>query len=577
MNHFKLLLLVLAVFSLLFTEGCRDKDEPVKADFAASSANIDPGETVTFTDNSTGGPTTWQWSFPGGTPDFSAEKNPSVQYLISGTYSVSLTVSRGGSSDTKTATNLISVSTVKADFEADTTQLDPGGTVAFTDKSSGGVAQWEWSFPGGTPDHSTDENPAVQYLISGTYAVTLTATNGENHDTKTTEDYITVNDVVADFSASVNEVDPGGTVQFTDESTGGATQWNWSFPGGTPDNSTEQNPLIEYLVGGAHDVTLTAMNGDNSNTVKKEDYIVVSMTADFAVNRTTVYARHSVQFSDESQGSPASWDWSFDGGSPVESNKMNPIIFYPTPGTYGVSEVIATGDVSDSEAKDNLIEVLDNPVPTDGLVLEYTMEDGARDTGPLGLDGEVDGALSTNDRYDSTYSAYSFSSPSEVLFPHHNDFNSLPLTISFWVKFDGLSANILGTDIGDGNTLQGIYFTLGKSVDNLNHLAIAIGNGGAIGVSSRRTFVSDFAVESGTWYHIVGIVEESLTMHIFVDDVEQTGSYSGTAVTYFQSSHDGVLGTTCNPSDYFSGVLDQFRIYNRILSAEEIEELYEEK
>lgn len=61
--------------------------------FAASATTVPAGGVVNFTDNSTNGPTIWQWSFPGGTPAASTLQNPVVTYNTVGIYDVSLTVS----------------------------------------------------------------------------------------------------------------------------------------------------------------------------------------------------------------------------------------------------------------------------------------------------------------------------------------------------------------------------------------------------------------------------------------------------------------------------------------------------
>jgi PKD repeat protein len=48
------------------------------------------GVQITFTDQSTGTPNHWAWSFPGGTPDTSNIQNPTVTYSTQGTYAASL-------------------------------------------------------------------------------------------------------------------------------------------------------------------------------------------------------------------------------------------------------------------------------------------------------------------------------------------------------------------------------------------------------------------------------------------------------------------------------------------------------
>ena len=44
-----------------------------------------------FTDLSSGNPTSWNWSFIGGTPNVSSIQNPTITYNTEGKYSVSLT------------------------------------------------------------------------------------------------------------------------------------------------------------------------------------------------------------------------------------------------------------------------------------------------------------------------------------------------------------------------------------------------------------------------------------------------------------------------------------------------------
>jgi PKD repeat protein len=65
------------------------------ADFILDRKTICPGNAVNYTDLSFNTPTSWSWSFPGGTPSTSTEKNPVVIYNTPGLYSASLTVSNG--------------------------------------------------------------------------------------------------------------------------------------------------------------------------------------------------------------------------------------------------------------------------------------------------------------------------------------------------------------------------------------------------------------------------------------------------------------------------------------------------
>jgi len=81
-----------------------------------------------------------------------------------------------------------------ADFSANLTTISVGTSINFTDMSSGNPTSWAWTFPGGTPGTSIDQNPMnVTYNTAGTYNVTLTATNAQGNDTETKTGYITVN------------------------------------------------------------------------------------------------------------------------------------------------------------------------------------------------------------------------------------------------------------------------------------------------------------------------------------------------------------------------------------------------
>ncbi len=79
------------------------------ADFTQDHTHICPGQTVTFTDISTEGPTSSVWSFPGGNPS-SATGNPvTVTYPASGIYDVTLTSGNAAGTNTITKTQHINV------------------------------------------------------------------------------------------------------------------------------------------------------------------------------------------------------------------------------------------------------------------------------------------------------------------------------------------------------------------------------------------------------------------------------------------------------------------------------------
>lgn len=81
--------------------------------------------------------------------------------------------------------------------------------------------------------------------------------------------------ITADFTANQLAVEESGMVDFTDLSTGDPTSWSWTFEGGEPASSTEQNPTVSYSVAGTYEVSLTVSNGDAEDTATKSGYITV--------------------------------------------------------------------------------------------------------------------------------------------------------------------------------------------------------------------------------------------------------------------------------------------------------------
>lgn len=81
---------------------------------------------------------------------------------------------------------------IEAQFAADNLTIKQGGTVQFTDLSSGYPVSWEWTFEGGNPASSMEESPRVSYLYPGAYRVSLTVSDASSEDTEIKEGYIVV-------------------------------------------------------------------------------------------------------------------------------------------------------------------------------------------------------------------------------------------------------------------------------------------------------------------------------------------------------------------------------------------------
>ena len=166
------------------------------------------------------------------------------------------------------------------------------------------------------------------------------------------------------------EVTTGEEIAFADMSTGNPTAWQWSFPGGTPATSTEQNPRVYYTRDGLYDVTLTVSNADGSDTKTRTAFVRVTGTAPVARILPPATFRYSetrlpmvaplvgVQYRDNSTGYPTSWEWTFDGVSPEAyaqetSTEQNPVVGY----SYRHQQAVALHVENEHGGSDDALDV----------------------------------------------------------------------------------------------------------------------------------------------------------------------------------------------------------------------------
>lgn len=268
--------------------------------------------------------------------------------------------------------------TLTADFTANPTTVERGGTVAFRDASTGNPTSWSWIFQGGNPSTSTSQNPSVVYQNPGTYNVTLTVSNANGEDTRTKNAYITVSEngnvpdpngeLSAAFVASSYNITIGECINFTDRSSGSPTSWTWTFQGAETVTSNQQNPTnICYNTPGAYNVTLYVQNADGDyDSEVCEGCIIVENNptlpiADFEANITVIPVGGVVRFTNLSQNGPFDqWAWHFYGGTPeTSSDSVPPIIAYTEIGTYDVElRCRKTNGIQDIELKQGYIRVV---------------------------------------------------------------------------------------------------------------------------------------------------------------------------------------------------------------------------
>ena len=139
---------------------------PPVADFSASATTVTAGQSVSFTDLSINSPTSWSWSFAGGSPSASSAQNPSVTYNTAGTYNVSLTAANASGSDTETKTAYITVNPAGSggcNGGISSFPYSEGFENGFGDWTQASGDDFDWTRnSGGTPSSGTGPGSAAQ-------------------------------------------------------------------------------------------------------------------------------------------------------------------------------------------------------------------------------------------------------------------------------------------------------------------------------------------------------------------------------------------------------------------------------
>lgn len=229
---------------------------PPVVSFTASSTNLCLGQCISFTDNSTNTPTTWNWTFNGANPTTSAQQNPTVIcYNTPGSYNVTLQACNAAGCNT--ASQMIVVSTAATPTVV--TTASPGNTIcagSYTTLTASGASTYSWAPSTGL---SATTGSAVTASPSSTITYTVTGSNGSCTSTQTIMVTVNASPTVAVTPTSMNICPSGSTPLLA---SGGVT-YAW-LPTGGLSSSSVANPTASPSFSTTYTVTGTAANGCTS-------------------------------------------------------------------------------------------------------------------------------------------------------------------------------------------------------------------------------------------------------------------------------------------------------------------------
>ncbi|MFY0690217.1 MAG: BspA family leucine-rich repeat surface protein, partial [Cyclobacteriaceae bacterium] len=208
----------------------------------------------------------------------------------------------------------------------------------------------------------------------------------------------------------------------------------------------------------------------------------------------------------------------------------------------------------------------------DGLVAYYPFNGNANDSTSNNNDGAVNGAVRTTDRFGNDSSAYFFDGTDDYINgTGSTDFGFSDFTVSAWIRpEDAATQGIFSTQKASTGSGLAILTTFSAGNGIAFHLGTFASSEGPVTTDfpGTKTYVL------GEWIHVVG-VRNGTGMDIYIDGIESANFTSALSLT---SNSDFVIGriTTDGSSNYFEGAIDDVKVFDRALSASEIQDLYYE-
>jgi PKD repeat protein len=284
---------------------------PPMADFEADQTIIPIGCENSFTSLSQGPPDTYEWSFEGGIPSASTEKDPTnILYNSEGSYDVQLIVTNSLGQDTLLIEDYITVSSSlfpSSDFTASDTVTCSNQKVEFVDQTLYCPDSWEWDFNPQTiafteGTNANSQNPKVIF-DEGVYTVSLTTSNTVGSNTVTKTDYIHSGGAslpLIEYFEVDNIEESGWTVENPDEQ---VTWESIAVNGSTPGSKAVWMNNINYPSYGARDRLISpAMNFSGiyglvltfdyayAQRYFQKDSLIVYISDDCGENWTRIFA-----------------------------------------------------------------------------------------------------------------------------------------------------------------------------------------------------------------------------------------------------------------------------------------------
>jgi PKD repeat protein len=297
---------------------------PPVASFSPSATTICAGQSVTFTNTSTGNPTSYAWTFQGGNPATSSATSPTVVFANAGTYTVSLIATNASGSNTATQTIVVNVNPTLT-VSSQNMCTGSSATLVASGTPTGGSFSWS----NGSTGPSITVTPTTTTTYTVTYTVNGCSTTQAAVVTVNPPPVVTVNGATicaggtATLSATASQ--PGGVFTWSNGATGNSI---------TVSPTVTTNYTVTYVVNGCTSAPTTAQ-------------VVVNPAPSVSINSTTICAGNTATLTATSSSTGGTYLWS--NQATTQSITVNPTVTTTYNVTYtlsGCSPATAAGIVT---------------------------------------------------------------------------------------------------------------------------------------------------------------------------------------------------------------------------------------
>ncbi len=414
--------------------------------------------------------------------------------------------------------------TLEAKMQIPDNQLYVGVPITIRNESSANAIKYDWVNSDKNTDTLHVETPTYIFETPGEKTITLKVynLNGESEEVSQTFNVEAMPIPTAAFECP-DRVVLGKRVTFVNKTipTDGCS-FEWSMSGGSPEKATTINAATSFAKTGQATITLKATNSSGSTTASKTILVDArEPQADFSVDPTIILKGAKIQLTDKSEFSPTEWNWVVKSAITHDVyNSQNPSFTIDEPGVYAVELTAVNPNGANTYSKPRAITVCN---ADGGTGLKFSSKETVTFNNPIDL----------------------------------TKTNSMTIDYWFYPKTLNDSYNHIGGSKESFQIRTHMDGTMSIELGNMTFKSMP----GLVTPMEWHHYAITFAQENDPMYGV-----SRISAKVYKDGKHES-TLNIPVRSWPEMPKELSLGNTEAPMD---GVIDEFRIWNKELTADEI-------